>query len=108
MAVTAVLIVSWPVEDHDLGVGHLLLGLVQDVEAADLVHHEVGQDDVEVLLLDEPEALAAAGGDHALVADAFEALGHGVGVGLVIVDDQDADRLFHGDGSYALGRSGDR
>ncbi len=38
---------------------------------------------------------AAAGGHHAVVADPLEALGHGRGVRLVVVDHQDADLLIH-------------
>ena len=49
-----------------------------------------------VCVLDLPGALAAAGGDDALVADALQALGDGLGVGLVVVNDQDADlRICH-------------
>ena len=82
-------------QDHDLGVGQLALGLGQDLQAADLVHDQVGDHDVEGLLLDQPEPLAAAGGDDALVADALEALGDRLGVRLVVVDHQDADLLVH-------------
>jgi len=82
-------------EDHDLGLGQLALGLGQDLQAADAVHDQVGQDDVEVLLLDQPQGIAAGGGHDALVADALQALGHGLGVRLVIVNDQDADLRFH-------------
>ena len=75
-------------EDHDLGVGQLALGLGQDLQAADPIHDQVGDDDVEGLFLDQPQALAAAGGHDALVADPLEALGHGVGVGFIVVDHQ--------------------
>src|SRR5207249_378345 len=38
---------------------------------------------------DEPGPLLAAGGDHALVADALKALRYGPGMGRLIVDHQD-------------------
>ena len=82
-------------QDHDLGVGKLALGLGQDLEPADPVHDQVGDDDVEDLLFDQPQALAAAGGDDAVVADPLETLGHGRGVRFVVVDHQDADLLVH-------------
>ena len=82
-------------QDHDLGVGQLALGLGQDLEPADSVHDQVGDDDVEDLLFDQPEALGAAGGHDAVVADPLEALGHGRGVRLIVVDHQDADLLVH-------------
>ena len=82
-------------QDHDLGVGQLALGLGQDLQAADAIHDQVGDDDVEDLLLDEPQSFLAAGGDDAVVADALEALGHGLGVRFIVVDHQDADLLVH-------------
>ena len=47
------------------------------------------------LLLDQPEPLAARAGDDAVVPHAFEALGHGLGVRLVVVDHKDADLGVH-------------
>ena len=38
----------------------------------------------------------AAGGDDALVADALQALGHGLGVDALVVDDQDAEPVLGG------------
>ena len=82
-------------EDHDAGVGQLALGLGQDLHPADPFHDEVGDDDVEDLLLDQAQGLVAAGRDDAFVADPPEALGHGDGVGLLVIDHQDADLLVH-------------
>ena len=82
-------------EDHDFGVRQLPFGLGQDLEPANPLHDQVGDDDVEVVFFDEPESLAAAGGHDAIVANAFEALGHRRGVRFVVVDHQDADLLVH-------------
>ncbi len=45
-------------QDH-LGVGQDLLGAGQDAQAVDVVHHQVGDDDVEGVLLDPPDAFRA-------------------------------------------------
>ena len=82
-------------EDDDLGVGQLALGLGQDFKAADVPHDQVADDDVERLLLDQPQPFSAAGGDDAFVADARKAFGHGLGVGFVVVDHEDANLLIH-------------
>ena len=82
-------------QDHDLGVGKLALGLGQNLEPADTVHDQVGDHDVKDLLFDQSQTLFAAGGDHAVVADALEALRHGRGVRFIVVDHQDANLLVH-------------
>ena len=91
-------------EDHHLGIRQFLLGFLKDLDAADAVHDQVGQHDVELLLLDQAQSFPAAGGDHALVAHALEALGHGLRVRLVVVDYQNSYGLFHV-GSWAGSRS---
>ena len=75
-------------QQDDLGVGLVGLRPGEDAQAVDVVHHQVGDDDVEVLLLDDAGRLAAGGGHAAAEADPLEALGHGLGVGPVVVDDQ--------------------
>ena len=59
------------------------------------VHLQVGEDDVEVFLLDLLGPGRAAGGDDALVADAFQALGHRLGVERLVVDDEHLEALAH-------------
>ena len=44
--------------------------------------------DVELLLLDLPGPLVAAGGDLALVTDPLQAFGNRLGQGLFVVDDE--------------------
>ncbi len=77
-------------QDH-LGVGQGLLGAGQDLQPVDVVHHQVGDDDVERLLLDQLGPLRAGGGHGAVVADALQAFGDGLGVRGVVVDDQHAN-----------------
>ena len=76
-------------DHHHLGVRRFLLRLAQNRQAVQVRHLQIGQDDVEFVLGDEPGAFRAAGGDGAFVADPFEALGHGFGVERLVVDDQD-------------------
>ncbi len=45
-------------EDHHLGVRQLVFRLAQDLQAADPFHDQVGDDDIEGLFLDQPQALA--------------------------------------------------
>ena len=84
-----------PGQDHDLGVRQLALRLGQHLEPTHAFHDQIGDDDVEDLLFDELQSVGSAGRDHAVVPDPLEALGHGRGVRLVIVDHQDADLLIH-------------
>ena len=61
------------------------------------------------LLLDQAQPLAPARGHDALVADPLQALGHGLGMGLVVVDHQDTDLLVHyGLGSCPVSSAGSR
>ena len=68
--------------------GWCFFGPGEDPQAVDVVHHQVGDDDVEVLFLDDAGAVAAGGGHAAVEADPLQALGDGLGVGLIVVDDQ--------------------
>ncbi len=45
-------------EDDHLGVGQFALGLGQDLQPTDAFHDQVGDDDIERLFLDQPQALA--------------------------------------------------
>ena len=82
-------------EDDHLGVGQLALGLGQDLQPTDAVHDEVGDDDIERLFLDQPQAHAPTCSHDALVADAREALGHGIGMGFIVVNHKYTDLLVH-------------
>ena len=75
--------------DH-LGFRRHGLGPGQDFQAADVVHHQIGDNNIEDLLLDLLGPLRAAAGDHALVAEASEPLAHGASMHNVVVDDEHA------------------
>ncbi len=86
-------------DDDDLGVGQFLAGLAEDGQAVQAVHLQIGEDDVGIVLLDHAGAGRAAGGDDALVADAFQALGHDLGMVGFIVDNEQLQafaRVFSG------------
>ena len=72
-------------QDH-FGAGELFFRFAEDGQAVDFVHPQIGDDDVERLALDECGAALAGGGDGAIVAGLLEAVGDGLGVGLVVVD----------------------
>ena len=80
MASTAVLTSPWPVITTTSASGSSCLALRRMARPSMSVHLQIGEDDVEVFLLDLAGAGRAAGGDDALVADALQALGHGLGV----------------------------
>ena len=67
-------------EDH-FGVGLVGLRPGEDAQAVDVVHHQIGDDDVEGRLLDQLRPFGAGGGHAAVEAHPLEALGHGLGVG---------------------------
>jgi len=58
-----------------------------DFDAREVAHDEIGEDDVETIVLEQAESLGAGGGDGALVAGARQAFGGRFGVGPVVVDD---------------------
>ena len=80
-------------QDH-LGVGQVVLGRAQNLQAVDVVHHQVGDDDVELLLRELLEPLGSRGRRRAGKADPLQAVGHGQGVRLIVVDNQHAARGF--------------
>jgi hypothetical protein len=61
--------------------------VAHDVQSRHVAHDQVGEDQVEALLVDELEALGAAGRDADVVAGALEAFGGRLGVGAVVVED---------------------
>ena len=71
------------------------LELLADLDAVDLRHHDVEQDQVGQQLLGGGERLLAVGGLLELVALRPEPRHQDVAVGLVVVDDQDARRIVH-------------
>ncbi|GIW78682.1 MAG: hypothetical protein KatS3mg105_0489 [Gemmatales bacterium] len=82
--------------EDDFGIGQLLFGFAQKLQAVQVLHFEVGQNDIEIFLLDELGPFEAAGGDNALVADARQALGHGFGMKFLIVYDEDSQAGSNG------------
>jgi hypothetical protein len=81
-----------PGENNDFCFGKLFLRLPKDHQSIYVLHLEVGDDDVEVVRLDLLDPFPARFGNRAFAADALEALGHGMRMRLVIIDDQHADR----------------
>ena len=77
--------------DHDhLRVGRRLLRPGQDLEAADIVHHQVGDDHVEGILIDLPGSLRAAANHHDLIVEPTQHLAHGAGMDDVVVNHEHA------------------
>ncbi len=76
---------------------HLLVRLdaLGDLDAVELRHHDVEQDQVGQMLLGGDERLLAVGGLQQLVAVDAEPRDQNVAVGLVVVDDQDTRRTVH-------------
>ena len=71
------------------------LMLLADLDAVDLRHHDVEQDQVGQQFLGGGERLLAVGGLLEVVALRPEPRHQDVAVGLVVVDDQDARRTVH-------------
>ena len=93
--------------DHDdLGVDRSSLGTRQNLEATDVVHHQVGDDDVERLLLDLPGSLRTTANHHDLIVEPAQHLAHGAGMDDVVVDDQHAHKSLEPSGGRWL-RGGD-
>ena len=92
-------------KDH-FRIGQRLPGAGQNLHAIDVVHHQIGDDDVERIGFDLPRAFGAARGDNALIADLRQALFHGPRQRLVVIDDQHANRRrpwlssFHGASNF--------
>ena len=78
-------------DQDDFGVGEVVFGPAEDLHAINIVHHQVGNDNVVAPLLDLPRPLGAGGSDRTDVADPFQALGHRLGVGFVVVDEDNLD-----------------
>ena len=77
-----------PGEDEHLDLRPEALGLLDDLDAVVVAHHQVGEDQVQVALADALEALVAARGDAAMAADALERLGDRLGDARLIVNDE--------------------
>ncbi len=75
--------------DHDdLGVGRFVAGLAQNGQAVQVRHLQIGDNHIEIVLLDPPGPGRATGGYDAFVADTLQALGHRLGVKRLVVDDE--------------------
>ena len=79
-------------QQDDLGVGQFLLRLAEDFEAVQIVHHQVGDNDIVGLTFDQRRGPRTRVGHGAVVSDATQALGHSLCVSLIVVHDQDANR----------------
>ncbi len=77
-------------DDDDGGLRALLGHVAHDVEAIDLVHSEVGDDEVESFAIDEVESGDAAGRGLHLVADTTEEGGEALREAVLVVDHEDA------------------
>ncbi len=91
----------WPVTRITSASGRSSLARFENGQAVQVVHHQVGDDDVELLLLDLLGSGSCRWWRLALVADPFQALGHGFGQGLFVVDDQHAHGRRRG---FGIGR----
>ena len=79
--------------DHDhLCFRGCLFGRCEDVEPADVVHHQVGHHDIEDLVGDPFGTFPATASDHATVAEPLQHLCHRAGVREVVVDHQNAHK----------------
>ena len=74
-------------DDHHLGIGQLFPRLAQDGQAVHVLHAQVGENDIELFLLDLGRAGLAAGGNDTVVTDAPQAFRDGLGVHWFVVDD---------------------
>ena len=79
-------------DDDHLRLGGGLLGPGQDLQAADVGHHQIGDDDVERLLLDPAGALAAAPHHRHVVPQPRQPLPHRPRVDDVVVHDEHPHR----------------
>ena len=102
-------------DNQYLAVGLNLAGFFEDFHAAQIGHAQVGEDDVEIFLIDLPAAGVAAGGQGDFVALAFECLSHHFGMRLFIVDNKNSDTFagaawsaggLHGKAGLPLGKIG--
>ena len=75
-----------------------LLDPLQQLDAVELGHFQVGDDDVEGSVLQLLPGLSAVGGGDDFVALGAEVVGQGDAFDLLVVDDED----FHGGGDKGL------
>jgi hypothetical protein len=75
-------------QDHR-DVGRAVEDVLQDLEPADLGHHQVGDDDVEAPAVEELDRLRAVGGLDDLVALALEGRGEDLAEVRFVVDDEE-------------------
>ena len=78
--------------DHDnFAVGERFLGPGKDLHAIDVVHHQISNHDVIIVLVDFFCSFRSGSSLYAIVAHAFEDFRHGLRVMLVVIDNQDGD-----------------
>ncbi len=83
-------------DDRQVGHRPRLAHLLEHLDTVEPRHHDVEQDQIEVLGLDHLERLVAVAGHRHLVALAPKAPGQNVAVHLLIVDDENMSiKLFH-------------
>jgi hypothetical protein len=78
-------------QDH-LRVRQQLLGSIENLQAVDLVHDQVGNDQIERPLLEFLQAFRTARGDGRLVSNALQAFSHGFRMRHVVIDDEHGNR----------------
>ncbi len=61
------------------------------MHAVDIVHYQIGDDDIEAILFDGFGTFRTTGGHCATKPDAFETFRHSASVGSVVVNDQDGE-----------------
>jgi hypothetical protein len=92
--------------DHDhLGVRVQRAAALEDLHAVDLLHLQVGQDDVEGLLLQQPQRVRPALGRGDLVALLAHHVLEVAQRHALVVDDEQPDRFVH---ALALPHAGSR
>ncbi len=88
---------AMPGDDDHLRLGEFLLGFSEDFQTVGSSHHQVGEDDIELLAFDSAKCFLTVGGDGTLVSRPFETVADRVGMSRLVVDDQYLDFLFgHG------------
>ena len=78
-------------DDDHFGLVRCLLRPREDLQAADVVHHQVGDNDIERLLLDLPGPFRAAADHRHRIVEATQDLPHGAGMHDVVINHQHAD-----------------
>ena len=81
---------AMPRNDNHLGFNRHLFGPGEDLETANIVHHQIGNDDIKGLLLDLSHSLGATASHDTLVAQSAQSLAHRTGMHDVVIHDEHA------------------